>query len=204
LRNSVPEAAPFPINESESAARRVLHQILVYGEANDFAEPLKSEGVKAAAGLTGIGCVRIRASSERVIVSYEYDYGCGGLPPRQTRPGVNVKEERVVVPGSWVRVRYNGRFSRDEWWYEKVVVNVGLFRRPDADIFILTEPGGDFSDGRVEVKGEAKSNSGMHPTADTTAVNSVRGAGRRVIGGVRFLFFGERSISEYEDIDDSK
>lgn len=145
LRNSVPEAAPFPINKSRSAVHQVFHQILVYGETNDFAEPIKSESVELAAGLTDIGCVKIRVSSERVIVSYEYDYRCGGLPPRQTRPGVNVGEERVVVPESWVRVRYNGRFSGDEWWYEKVVVNVGLFQRPDADIFIRTEPAGEIS-----------------------------------------------------------
>jgi hypothetical protein len=145
LRNSVPEAVPFPPIKSTTAAHQVFHQTLVYGEANDFAEPLKSESVELAADSSDIGCVKIRVSSERVIVSYEYDYRCGGLPPRQVRPGVNVAEERVVVPESWVRVRYNGRFSGDEWWYEKVSVNVGLFRRPDADIFILTEPAGEIS-----------------------------------------------------------
>lgn len=145
LRNSVPEAVPFPIIKSRPAAHKVFHQILVYGEANAFAEPLKSESREPAADLTDIGCVKIRVSPERVIVSYEYDYRCGGLPPRQTRPGVNVRAELIVEPESWARVRYNGRFSGDEWWYEKVVVNVGLFRQPCADIFGSTEPAGEIS-----------------------------------------------------------
>ena len=34
---------------------------------------------------------------------------------------------------------------------------------------------------------DAQSNNGMHPTADTRDVINNRGAGRRVIGGVRLL-----------------
>jgi hypothetical protein len=140
LRNSVPEAALFPTIKAKPAAHQIFHHLVVYGEANDFAVPVKSESVELATSSNDIGCVKINVLSERVAVAYEYNYKCGGLPPRQVRPGVNVREEVMIEPGSWVRVRYNGRFSGDEWWYEKVVVNVGLLHKPDTEIFISTEP----------------------------------------------------------------
>ena len=140
LRNSVPEAALFPAVKAKPAAHQIFHHLVVYGETNDFARPVKSESVELAKSFADIGCVKINVLSERVTVAYEYNYKCGGLPPRQIRPGVNVREEVIVEPGGWVRVRYNGRFSGDEWWYEKVVVNVGSLQKPDAEIFISTEP----------------------------------------------------------------
>lgn len=112
---------------------------------NDFAAPIKSEAVDSAGDSISVGCVRVEVSAGRAAVTYEYDYKCGGMPPRQTKPGLNLREELTVEPGRWVRVRYNGRFSGDEWWYEKVVVNVGLFRRPHAGVFISTEPAGEIS-----------------------------------------------------------
>jgi hypothetical protein len=132
LRTSVPEAALF-------------HQLLVYGEANDFTEPLNAEIVELESDSISVGCVKISAPSEQLVVAYEYDYGCGGLPPRLRRPGINLREELIVGRESWVRVKYNGRFSGDEWWYEKVVVNVGLFQNPDAGLFGSTKPAGEIS-----------------------------------------------------------
>jgi hypothetical protein len=144
-RNAVPETALFHAAGSQSAAHRIFRQLLVYGETNDFAEPVKSEVVELVADSISAGCVKIQVSAGRITVAYEYDYRCGGLPPRQTKPGVNVREEIIVEPESWVRVRYNGRFSGDEWWYEKVVVNVGLFQQPHADVFGSTKPAGEIS-----------------------------------------------------------
>jgi hypothetical protein len=145
LRNAVPETALLHADGLQSAARRIFRQLLVYGEANDFAGPVKSEVVWSVADSISAGCVKVGVSAGRITVTYEYDYRFGGLPPRQTKPGVNVREELIVEPESWVRVRYNGRFSGDEWWYEKVVVNVGLFQRPRADIFDSTGPAGEIS-----------------------------------------------------------
>jgi hypothetical protein len=139
-RNSVPEAVRFPMDRSKAAAHKIFHQSLIYGETNDFAEPLKSGMVESSSHLIIIGCVRIEVTSEHVMVAYEYDYRCGGLPPRQSRPGINLREEVIVEPDSWVCIKYNGRFSGDEWWYEKVVVNIGLFQKPDAEVFSSREP----------------------------------------------------------------
>jgi hypothetical protein len=140
LRNSVPEAAPFPVIGAKSTADKIFRQLLVYGETNDFTEPLKSEIVELKSDSISIGCVKINVLSEQLIVAYEYNYKCGGLPPRLSKPGVNLKEEVIVERESWVRVKYNGRFSGDEWWYEKVVANIGLFQKSDADVFNSTEP----------------------------------------------------------------
>jgi hypothetical protein len=140
LRNSVPEVALFPVISSKSMAHQILHQIIVYGETNDFAEPLKSEITALASASISIGCVKIKVSSSQIIVAYEYDYKSGGLPPRHRTPGVNLKEEVIVEPESWVRIKYNGRFSGDEWRYEKVVVNVGLFQKYEAGVFYSNDP----------------------------------------------------------------
>jgi hypothetical protein len=143
-RNAVPEAALFPPAGSPSAPA-IVRQRQVYGEANDFAEPLESEAVESTSDSISIGCVTIGVSAGRVTVAYEYDYRCGGLPPRHSRPGAGGRDELAVEPGRWVRVRYNGRFSGDVWWYEKVVVNVGLFERPAPDMFVSTEPAEEIS-----------------------------------------------------------
>lgn len=136
LRNSVPEAAPFPTAAARPPADRIFHQALVYGEANGFASPLKSEFAVSDAASLAVGCVKIHVSAGRLLVAYEYDHRAGGLPPRLDRPD----EEITLPPGSWARVKHNGRFTGDEWWYEKLVVNVGLFRRPDPAAFLATPP----------------------------------------------------------------
>jgi hypothetical protein len=111
LRNSVPDAALFPTIKAKPAAHQIFHHLVVYGETNDFAGPVKSESVELPTSSTDVGCVKIEVLAERVTVAYEYNYKCGGLPPRRSMPGVNVREEMIVEPGGWVRVRYNGRLS---------------------------------------------------------------------------------------------
>jgi hypothetical protein len=81
-RNSVPEAAPFPAAGSESAARKILHQILVYGEANNFAGPIKSEIVEAESDSLVVGCVKINVTPERLAVTYEYEHKSDGANAR--------------------------------------------------------------------------------------------------------------------------
>jgi hypothetical protein len=115
LRNSVPQAASFPVISAKSTTDKIFHQLLVYRETNDFTEPLKSQIVELESDSISIGCVKIKVQSEQLIVAYEYDYKCGGLPPRLSKPGVNLKEEVIVGRESWVRAKYNSRFSGDEW-----------------------------------------------------------------------------------------
>jgi hypothetical protein len=96
VRNSVPEVALFPMIGSKSMAHQILRQLIVYGEINDFAEPLKSEITALASDSISIGCVKIKVSSKQLVVAYEYDYKSGGLPPRHSTSGVNLKEEMIV------------------------------------------------------------------------------------------------------------
>ncbi|HEX8161615.1 MAG TPA: hypothetical protein VF538_07060 [Pyrinomonadaceae bacterium] len=107
---------------------------------NGFAGPLESGIVELGPDPITVGCVKIEVTPERLIVAYEYDDKCGGRPPRRGKSGAALKEVVAVGPGSWARVKYNGRFVGDEWWYEKVVVNVGLFRRHEPGAFCSTEP----------------------------------------------------------------
>jgi hypothetical protein len=140
LRNRVPEAAIFPAVESKPAADKIFHHRLIYGEADDFAAPVKSETAEAESDRITIGCVKIEVSPEKLVVAYEYDHKCGGAPARRGGLGVSLEEELIVERGRWARVKYNGRFTGDEWWYEKLVVNVGLFERYDARAFYSTAP----------------------------------------------------------------
>ncbi len=140
LRNSVPEAAIFPAVGSKSAADKIFHHRLLYAEANDFAAPVRSEIAEHEHGSISVGCVKIEVSLEKLIVAYEYDYRCGGAPQRRGGLGMNLREEAVVGRDSWARVKYNGRFGGEEWWYEKLVINVGLFVRHDARAFYSTTP----------------------------------------------------------------
>lgn len=145
LRNAVPEAAPFPLVRAGSKTGPILHQSLLYGELNGFAEPISSQVVELRSDRISIGCVKIEVSSEQLVVAYEYDYRCGGAPPRHSRPGVNLKEEVVAGHESWVRVKYNGRFSGEDWWYEKVVLNVGLFQEYEPGVFYSSKPSHEIS-----------------------------------------------------------
>ncbi len=144
-RNSVPEAAPFPATGSTPTSHKIFRQILTYGESNGFIEPLESEIAESEFDSITVGCVKIDVSPERLVVVYEYDYKRCGLPPRHSAPGVNLREELIVARGSWARVKYNGRFGGDEWWYEKVVVNVGQFQKHDAGVFISARPAHEIS-----------------------------------------------------------
>lgn len=139
-RNSVPEAAPLPALGSKSTRDKIFHQILVYVEANDFAAPVKSEFAEYESESIIVGCVKIHVAPERLVVAYEYDYKSGGAPRRRGRRGEDLREEVIVERGSWARVKYNGRFTGDEWWYEKVVVNVALCKDNETGAFYSGVP----------------------------------------------------------------
>ena len=63
---------------------------------------------------------------------------CGGAPRR-----AGLQRTFHLQINEWGQIVYNGRFSdRDEgsWWYEKKVVNVGLFERLIPSMFISEAP----------------------------------------------------------------
>jgi hypothetical protein len=75
--------------------------------------------------------IKLHWNTDTVRMQYGYT---DGAP--YTMPGsVVVRQEH------WLRVQYNARYSVDAGWvYDQWVFNIGLFRNPDAQIFVRTTP----------------------------------------------------------------
>jgi hypothetical protein len=123
LRNAVPEALAVPFEGRRGAAGFVIHEV-VYHEADEFGGPLSVSLKEFAGDRLEVGCVTVRLSGDDVVVEYLHSYG-GGAPVRRGRGGLAPPRSFALGRGQFGRVIHNGRFSGDEWWYEKVVVNVG-------------------------------------------------------------------------------
>ena len=69
------------------------------------------------------------------MATFRYRSPCAGAPPR-----VWAYKALSIAEGEWGQFVYNGRFSREDyWWYEKHVVNVGLFERLASGVFTRNE-----------------------------------------------------------------
>jgi hypothetical protein len=137
-RNMVAEALAVPLRGLSADERFIFHSI-VYDESNHFAAPvINSVGVVESLRLL-TGCVQIERVDGRVLARYEYDTRCGA-PSRAKRPGAHVGQSFELLPGEHGRIVYNGRFSDDEWRYEKRVLNVGRFAQPIERAFLQAQP----------------------------------------------------------------
>jgi hypothetical protein len=85
-----------------------------------------------------IGGVTIKRLHEgEVSVEFVYTALCGA-PDRGW-----ASQTFLVGLGEWAQVRYNGRFApfhNDYWYYEKMVVNVGICLEPRDTLFLDSEP----------------------------------------------------------------
>jgi hypothetical protein len=94
--------------------------------------------------LTVSEAVMISLDQEILHVSFAYSPSCGA----PSRPWAVKQFE--LRSGQWVQIVYNGRFSSgsdydycretSRWWYEKTVVNVGLFDAVERDLFTRGDP----------------------------------------------------------------
>jgi len=90
-----------------------------------------------------VGCVTIERTEGAVSVNFRYKAHCAGAPNRSW-----TRKTLVITGRQWGQIVYNGRFPyswQADWWYEKMVINVGLFERLTPDLFIHTEPTYRFS-----------------------------------------------------------
>lgn len=137
-RNAVPEVATVPVHRVQADHLVVLHHSLFYGERTWFSEPFENIAVNPPALPLVIGCVTITRAAEEVAVTFQYNRKCGGAPER----GWAHKTMHLGL-NMWGQVVYNGRFApgwEGDWWYEKVVVNIGLFERITPGVFTCSEP----------------------------------------------------------------
>ncbi len=137
-RNAVPEAARVPIHRIVGDNLILVHHLLEYEERDGFSRPREEIRINPTVRPLVVGCVTIDHSENQAIMTFRYDRGCGGAPDR----GWTRKTLRLVV-NEWGQIVYNGRFSpvwEGNWWYEKMVVNVGLFERLMPGVFTKQEP----------------------------------------------------------------
>jgi hypothetical protein len=139
-RNAVPQVLALPLANQPSPHRGVLQHTVFFDEAQGFAPPARSVLTPQEAVPLRVGAVQIEPGPAWVTVTFEYDARVVGRPFRYAPPGGIPSTRFVLEVGQWGRVRYNGRFSDDEWWYEQRVVNVGLFGHLEPGVFIATEP----------------------------------------------------------------
>jgi hypothetical protein len=134
-RNAVPEAAKLSVAQWEGRGIEVLQQSLYY-RWDRSVDPIERITTNPPARPIRIGCVVVEVAGEEVTAEFRYDRGCGGAPERGwARKTMRVSQEM------WVQMVYNGRFTgEDYWWYEKHVVNVGLFERLSSGLFTRCAP----------------------------------------------------------------
>ena len=141
-RNGTPAALPVPCFLGFHSSEFGFHvHRLWFAEQNGFV-PTETVAVKRGHSWQE-GCVLLTRDEDVVRVRFEYDHHKGGAPARRmVDPTGNLsplsQEAFTLRLGEWGRVSYNGRFSHadtGEWWYEKVICNVGLSLRPPADWF---------------------------------------------------------------------
>lgn len=144
-RNRVPEAQRVPQTDLPVSDRAYLlhtsqHR---FGDMPGLGRPTGADlQLIPVEQSLNIGCVWVHWLDGRLAVDYHWT-GDAGMPERHTRRGV-----LNLLPDQWGRIRYNARISAYhtlagwdcvDWWYEKWVVNIGLFARFEPDVFLKTE-----------------------------------------------------------------
>lgn len=140
-RKAVPDAMSLPLNRFAKTRFALLEHNVTFYEKSEFEDPQEKSSTFESLGQQGckrFGCVEVHRTEE-VCRSPGGMTRDAGLPDRAMTQwicslGVN----------SWARAVFNGRYSLDcegGWWYEKKVVNVGLFNMPSEMVFKDGAPG---------------------------------------------------------------
>lgn len=147
LRNGIPDALPFSALLTHSIACPYLVQTVEHtnfafnnDDSKVFQPRLQLPTNLDSFEFRGISALLISTGLE---VKYEYKWE-QGMPWRYS----TTNEVAQLQPGQWCRVLFNGRFSsyrhnpygEGSDWYEKWVINVGLFLEPSPEVFLKTEP----------------------------------------------------------------
>lgn len=137
LRRGVPEVALLPLHRVEDQRAALLHHTLLFGIRRVSEPPERIIAVAAERPLE-VGCVTITPADGPVHVEFAYTWRKCGAPNRWW-----ARKSFLVNVDEWAQIIYNGRSSYDwtsYWYYEKTVVNVGLFSAPSPDLFSRSAP----------------------------------------------------------------
>ena len=147
LRSRIPDAMPFSAPLAPSVAVPYLVQTVEYtnfafnnDDSKIFQPRLQLPANLDSFDFRGVSALLVNSSLD---VQYEYKWE-QGMPWRYS----TTNEVARLQVGQWCRVSFNGRFSSYRYtahgegngWYEKWVINIGLFSEPSPEIFLKTEP----------------------------------------------------------------
>jgi hypothetical protein len=136
-RNRVPEAAKLPVERLDAAGLILLQQNLFFG-SGDFVKPREKIVINSTLRPLSVGCVTVYDAKDGVAAVFRYDSKCGGAPERGW-----ARKTLRAAENEWAQIVYNGRFApgwEGDWWYEKKVVNVGLFDHLTSGVFTRSAP----------------------------------------------------------------
>lgn len=141
-RNAVPDALAIPAEKLQKPIQGMIEHSIIYSEWRGFPTPSSERFLltRESDGKIRFGCLVIDPIGAGLKVIFEYDARYAGMPVRHASRGGEPSIYMQLQPRQWGRVLYNGRFSANNWWYEKTVVNIGLFEKPEEDLFISNQP----------------------------------------------------------------
>ena len=137
-RNAVPEVAKIPLQQVRSSDVSLLLHRLTYHEREGFSHPHERLEENLSVKPLQIGCMTIDYGEGILIASFRYTRECGGAPERGW-----MRKTLQIGLNEWGQIVFNGRFSpawEGDWWYEKTVVNMGLFDQPSNSVFTRSQP----------------------------------------------------------------
>jgi hypothetical protein len=156
-RNRTPEAMRLPLELAQADPIRVFYHQVRFLERTGFQQPHERVAVDTFV-YPEYGCTTVEHSTDAVWLTYAYSTARGGAPNREPSPWMQcahsiaqgsepepqLRQRRLRAPlGHWVQVRENGRFAPawdGDWWYQKVVVNAGLFESLSEGLFTAISP----------------------------------------------------------------
>jgi hypothetical protein len=134
-RNGVPEAMELPRYLCDGKDGAVLQHLWSLTDISRRSSPEGRVLTQTDRSPIKLGCVTVHPGEGAAQVSFAWDYRSGGAPARWW-----AEKSFDLRSGVWARIIYNGRFSGEScWWYEKTVVNVGVFDSLSADLFTRGE-----------------------------------------------------------------
>ncbi len=142
-RNSVMEVARVPVERIQEANPTLVEHILGYDESENYHSPREQIRLNSTVRPIAAGCVAITFTDDTLFATFRYDMGCGGAPDRSW-----IHKSLRVPLNRWGQIVYNGRFVpgwAGDWWYEKHVVNAGIFDLLKPGIFTHSDPAYRFS-----------------------------------------------------------
>ncbi|HZT41228.1 MAG TPA: hypothetical protein VFA07_03520 [Chthonomonadaceae bacterium] len=137
-RNAVPEVAKVPLQQVQVSEVSLLLHRLTYRESKGFSCPYECQEENPSVRPILVGCVTIDHGEDIIVASFRYTMECGGAPYRGGK-----QKTLQIGTNEWGQIVYNGRFAPEwegDWWYEKMVVNVGLFEPPSNSVFTRSKP----------------------------------------------------------------